>query len=94
MPTYQYECSACRHGFEELQSMLDEKLKKCPECGKETLDRLIGAGSGIIFKGTGFYETDYKRKSDPLPCQKGGSSDKKESAPACDPSKCPAASGS
>ena len=62
MPTYQYECDACDHSFEILQSMLDEKLKKCPQCGKNELHRLIGAGSGIIFKGSGFYETDYKKK--------------------------------
>ncbi|MBI3617019.1 MAG: zinc ribbon domain-containing protein [Candidatus Omnitrophica bacterium] len=62
MPTYQYECDACGHGFEVLQSMVDKKFKKCPKCGKLKLHRLIGAGSGIIFKGTGFYETDYKRK--------------------------------
>ena len=65
MPTYQYECGACGHGFEALQSMVDKKLKKCPQCGKSKLHRLIGAGSGIIFKGTGFYETDYKRKDAP-----------------------------
>jgi putative FmdB family regulatory protein len=61
MPTYQYQCSACDHGFEFFQSMLDKKLKKCPECGKSALNRLIGTGGGIIFKGNGFYETDYKR---------------------------------
>ena len=65
MPTYQYECGACGHGFEALQSMADKKLKKCPKCGKPKLHRLIGTGSGIIFKGTGFYETDYKRKDAP-----------------------------
>ena len=65
MPTYQYECDACEHAFEILQSMLDKRLKKCPECGKNKLHRLIGAGSGIIFKGSGFYETDYKRKDAP-----------------------------
>ncbi len=63
MPTYQYECSACGHEFEALQSMLDEKLKTCPECKKDNLHRLIGGGSGIIFKGSGFYETDYKKKT-------------------------------
>jgi len=62
MPTYQYECDACDHTFEILQTMLDKKLKKCPKCNKNSLYRLIGAGSGIIFKGSGFYETDYKRK--------------------------------
>ena len=65
MPTYQYECDACDHTFDILQSMLDKKLKKCPECGENKLHRLIGAGSGIIFKGSGFYETDYKRKDTP-----------------------------
>jgi len=65
MPTYQYECDACGHGFEILQTMLDKKLKKCPECKKLKLHRLIGAGSGIIFKGSGFYETDYKKKDKP-----------------------------
>ena len=63
MPTYQYECSACGHEFEELQSMSDAKLTKCPKCGKKKLDRLIGSGSGMIFKGSGFYETDYKKKT-------------------------------
>jgi putative FmdB family regulatory protein len=65
MPTYQYECDACQHSFETLQSMTDKKLQKCPQCGKKKLQRLIGTGSGIIFKGTGFYETDYKRKDAP-----------------------------
>ncbi|MDE2223321.1 MAG: zinc ribbon domain-containing protein [Candidatus Omnitrophica bacterium] len=65
MPTYQYECQACRHSFEELQAISDAKLTKCPECGKKKLVRLIGGGSGMIFKGSGFYETDYKRKSSP-----------------------------
>lgn len=63
MPTYQYECESCGHLFEALQSMTDKKLKKCPKCAKMTLVRHIGGGSGIIFKGTGFYETDYKTKS-------------------------------
>jgi putative FmdB family regulatory protein len=61
MPTYEYECSACEHAFEKFQSMSARPVKKCPECGKNKVQRLIGAGSGIIFKGSGFYETDYKR---------------------------------
>ncbi len=65
MPTYQYECEACNHSFEEFQSMTDAKLKKCPQCGKLKLVRLIGGGNGMIFKGTGFYETDYKKKVAP-----------------------------
>ncbi|MEI7999523.1 MAG: zinc ribbon domain-containing protein [Candidatus Omnitrophota bacterium] len=62
MPTYQYECQACNHEFETLQTMMEAKLTKCPKCGKKKLVRLIGSGSGMIFKGSGFYETDYKRK--------------------------------
>ena len=65
MPTYQYECDACGHEFETLQSMKDAKLRKCPKCGKLKLNRLIGAGTGIIFKGTGFYVTDYKKNNAP-----------------------------
>lgn len=65
MPTYQYECQKCRHAFEALQSMTEPKFKICPECGQDELVRLIGSGSGIIFKGSGFYETDYKKKSLP-----------------------------
>lgn len=67
MPTYQYECADCGHEFEKLQSMTEPKLKKCPKCGKSSLNRLIGTGSGIIFKGTGFYETDYKKKIESSP---------------------------
>lgn len=63
MPTYDYECSSCGHTFEALQSMNEPKLEKCPACGKKKLHRLIGSGSGVIFKGTGFYETDYKKKT-------------------------------
>lgn len=62
MPTYEYECSACGHQTEILQSMTEKRLTKCPKCGKNKLERLIGAGSGVIFKGSGFYATDYKRK--------------------------------
>lgn len=65
MPTYEYECSECGFVFEKLQSMLDPKLRKCPQCGKAKLQRLIGTGGGIIFKGTGFYETDFKTKPAP-----------------------------
>jgi putative FmdB family regulatory protein len=68
MPTYQYECDACGHEFEVLQTMKEPKLKKCPKCSKLKLQRLIGAGSGMIFKGSGFYQTDYKNKgSEPKP---------------------------
>lgn len=61
MPTYAYECAACGHRFEEFQTMTAAPLKKCPQCAKSRLQRLIGAGAGVIFKGTGFYQTDYKK---------------------------------
>ncbi|MDP8265807.1 MAG: zinc ribbon domain-containing protein [Candidatus Aceula meridiana] len=65
MPTYEYECSECGHGLEIFQSMTEKRLTECPECKKEGLQRLIGTGSGVIFKGSGFYETDYKKKDAP-----------------------------
>ena len=61
MPTYDYLCEACEHRFEAFQSMNDKRLKTCPKCKKPKLTRLIGTGAGIIFKGSGFYVTDYKR---------------------------------
>lgn len=65
MPFYEYQCSNCGHKLEELQKMSDAPLTKCPACGKDTLKRLIGTGGGLIFKGSGFYLTDYKKKSKP-----------------------------
>jgi putative FmdB family regulatory protein len=62
MPTYEYACSKCGHHFEQFQSMRDEPLKKCPKCHKSARKRLIGGGAGLIFKGSGFYITDYKNK--------------------------------
>jgi putative FmdB family regulatory protein len=62
MPTYDYKCLDCGHRFEAFQSMTDEPLTACDECGGQ-VKRLIGSGAGIIFKGSGFYETDYKKKS-------------------------------
>ena len=62
MPTYDYECTACNYKFELFQMMSAEPEKVCPKCKKKKLKRLIGSGMGIIFKGSGFYETDYKRK--------------------------------
>ena len=60
MPTYDYHCDACEHKFEELQSFSAEPLKTCPKCGKDQLRRLFGTGAAILFKGGGFYETDYR----------------------------------
>ena len=65
MPNYDYECRACAHEFEAFQSMKDDPLVACPACGKPELRRLIGPGSRPIFKGSGFYETDYKKKAAP-----------------------------
>ena len=74
MPTYEYECQECGHKFELLQKMTAKPLKKCPECKKDAVKRLISAGVGVIFKGSGFYETDYKRAG----------KDQKEPTPKCD----------
>jgi putative FmdB family regulatory protein len=60
MPTYEYVCRSCEHEFEEFQSMKAAPLRRCPQCGRSTLERKIGLGGGIIFKGGGFYETDYR----------------------------------
>ena len=63
MPTYDYECGACKHSWDEFQSMSAKPTKKCPKCAKAKANRKIGAGAGIIFKGSGFYQTDYRSDS-------------------------------
>ena len=63
MPIYEYQCKNCGHLFDELQSIKEKPLVKCPSCGKDSLAKLIGTGAGIIFKGSGFYQTDYKKSS-------------------------------
>ena len=63
MPTYDYKCNACGHTFELFQQMSDSVKRRCPECGKPKLERLIGIGAGVLFKGGGFYETDYRSDS-------------------------------
>src|SRR5271156_3879038 len=63
MPTYDYVCDACDHSFDELQSITEEPLKRCPKCGKKKLRRLFGTGAAVLFKGSGFYETDYRSES-------------------------------
>ncbi|GIW76834.1 MAG: hypothetical protein KatS3mg104_1897 [Phycisphaerae bacterium] len=63
MPTYEYVCESCEHEFEQFQSITAEPIKSCPECRKKTVRRKIGTGAGILFRGGGFYETDYRSKS-------------------------------
>lgn len=63
MPTYDYVCDACEHQFELFQRMSEDAKRKCPECGKAKLRRLIGPGAAIVFKGSGFYKTDYRSES-------------------------------
>jgi putative FmdB family regulatory protein len=63
MPTYEYICESCDHRFEKFQSMKARSLRKCPSCSKPQLRRLIGSGSAVIFKGSGFYQTDYRDAS-------------------------------
>jgi putative FmdB family regulatory protein len=63
MPTYEYKCDACGHAFERFQSITADAIKRCPECGKAKVRRLISTGAGLIFKGSGFYITDYRDKS-------------------------------
>jgi len=77
MPTYDFECGKCGHVFEVFQKMSDKPSTKCPKC-RAKADRLIGAGSGVIFKGSGFYQTDYKAKKEkktkePTSCPKADS---------------------
>lgn len=75
MPTYEYECEKCGHRFEVFQKITDEPVKKCPKC-KGKVRKLISGGIGVIFKGSGFYETDYKKRSKPTPERKAA--EKKE----------------
>jgi len=60
MPTYSYKCTDCGHDFERFQSITAGPIRKCPNCGKLQARRLLGTGSGILFKGSGFYQTDYR----------------------------------
>jgi len=85
MPTYDYRCNACNHEFELFQSMSDSPNRKCPECGKLKLERLIGTGAAVIFKGSGFYETDYRSegyKKAAKADKDGGSKSESDSKPA------------
>ena len=85
MPTYTYRCKSCGHEFDELQKFNEQKLVRCPSCNNDTLIRVIGGGAGLVFKGSGFYKTDYgnpsprdkKRNTSGVPT----TSEKKESTP-------------
>lgn len=90
MPTYDYECDACGHTFELFQSISEPVQKKCPDCGKLKLRRLFGTGAAVVFKGSGFYQTDYRSESYKKGAEKdspsgsgkseGGKSEKKSEA--------------
>ena len=96
MPTYEYQCKNCGHAFEEMQSMAAEPLMVCPSCGKSSLKRLLTGGSGMIFKGSGFYQTDYKnvgsgeKKPAKPPTAESKTDAKKDSKPSPDSTKTPA----
>ncbi|HPF13573.1 MAG: zinc ribbon domain-containing protein [Planctomycetes bacterium] len=78
MPTYDYRCQACGHTFELFQSMSEAVKRKCPKCSANKLERLIGMGAGILFKGGGFYQTDYRSDA----YKKSQAADKQASVPA------------
>jgi len=93
MPTYEYECKECSHNFEAFQAMSDEPLKTCPECGKE-IRRLIFGGTGVIFKGSGFYVTDKNKGRSGVAAKSGSKTEGTSSgdgASVCG-AQCPAAS--
>jgi putative FmdB family regulatory protein len=77
MPTYDYVCDGCGHKFEEFQSMKDDAMTVCPQCHQSTLRRLFGSGAAVIFKGSGFYQTDYRSSS----YEKGAKADQEASKP-------------
>ena len=89
MPTYDYECKGCGHRFETFQSIKDGALRKCPKCGKLKLNRLIGTGGGFLFKGSGFYITDYRSSSykEKAKSDGGGGENAKSSDGAASPAK-------
>jgi len=95
MPTYEYRCKSCKHEFEEFQPITAEPIQDCPKCKKRKVERLIGGGAGIIFKGSGFYQTDYRskgyqeaaKKDKPPESGKSEKSEKKDSSKGTSPKK-------
>ncbi len=90
MPTYDYRCEACQHEWELFQSITADPEKKCPDCGKKKARRVIGPGAGILFKGSGFYETDYRSDS----YKKAAAADKKSQSEGSSKSETKSDSGS
>ena len=96
MPTYQYQCKNCGHELEELQSMTEPPLVRCPNCKNDTLVRVISSGSGLIFKGSGFYLTDYKKSGsseEPKPAKKKEEKKTDSSPPPTPPESKPSSDG-
>jgi len=92
MPTYEYACDNCEYQFETFQSMKDRALKRCPKCGKSALKRMIGTGAAVLFKGSGFYTTDYRSENYQKAAkaekgQQGGSSEKSKDKSLASPAK-------
>lgn len=77
MPTYEYRCASCGHEFERFQKISDEPVRECPACGEAAAERRISAGGGVVFKGSGFYATDYRKEP---PRKEGEAGGKKGSA--------------
>ncbi|MDR2552031.1 MAG: zinc ribbon domain-containing protein [Treponema sp.] len=96
MPTYEYECKSCGHSFEAFQSMTEDPLKDCPQCGKE-IRRLINGGTGVIFRGSGFYVTDKSKGTTKTSSSASGEKDSGktgEKTPAAACASCPASAAS
>jgi putative FmdB family regulatory protein len=89
MPTYRYRCKSCHHEFEELQRISESPLIECPACKKQSLVKIFAGGGGLVFKGSGFYKTDYKKSSrgESSPTTSGSNSGSKKETPTPDASK-------
>ncbi|MGD0590769.1 MAG: zinc ribbon domain-containing protein [Bacteroidota bacterium] len=85
MPTYDYRCKSCGFKFEEFQSMSSEKLVICPKCAEPSLKRMMSSGAGLVFKGSGFYQTDYKKSNSSPSSLSAKSESKTESKPKTKP---------